>query len=184
MSRRRELKAEERALFETAMKDAVRSVKPAAPKPKPGSAKAGKMHGAMSAPARAASSPAKPGGLDGNTAARLKRGVLEPEARLDLHGLTERAAHRALSGFLHDAASRGARLVLVVTGKGGKPAASDKPFDFERDGRTRGVLKTMVPRWLAEPELSRFVADVRGAHRRHGGEGALYVYLRKAERRR
>lgn len=181
MSRRRDLKADERALFEAAMKDAVRIAKPAA-KPKAGAAKARKASVAMSAPARAAASlSAKPGGLDGKTAARLARGLLEPEARLDLHGLTEAAAHGALVSFLRAAAARGLRLVLVVTGKGLKPAL---PSAVGRDDRVRGVLKTMTPRWLAEPELSRFVADVRAAHRRHGGDGALYIYLRKPERRR
>ena len=53
------------------------------------------------------------------------------------------------------------------------------PFDLELDRRTRGILRAMVPRWLREPALVRFVADVRAAHRRHGGAGALYVYLRK-----
>ncbi len=104
---------------------------------------------------------------------------MEPDTKLDLHGLTEDAAHRALVTFLRGAIVRGARLALVVTGKGLKPSAPDEPFDLELDRRTRGVLKAMVPRWLQEPELVRFVADVRTAHRRHGGTGALYVYLRR-----
>ncbi len=65
----------------------------------------------------------------------------------------------------------------MVTGKGAKDPAPDEPFDMERNAR--GVLKTMTPRWLAEPELAPLVADVRSAHRSHGGAGALYVYLRK-----
>jgi len=117
------------------------------------------------------------GGLDGNTQERLRKGLLEPQASLDLHGLTEDAAHRALTRFIRDAAARKLRLVAIVTGKGKKTTAPDEPFtmNYER----RGVLKEMTPRWLAEPELSRFVADVRIAHRKHGGAGALYVYLRK-----
>jgi DNA-nicking Smr family endonuclease len=118
-------------------------------------------------------------GVDGRTAERLRKGAIEPDAKLDLHGLTEDAAHRALAIFLRSAIARGGRLALVVTGKGLKPSAPDEPFDLELDRRTRGVLKAMVPRWLQEPELVRFVADVRTAHRRHGGAGALYVYLRK-----
>jgi len=70
-----------------------------------------------------------------------------------------------------------------VTGKGLKPSAPDEPFDLELDRRARGVLRAMVPRWLEEPDLAGFVADVRSAHRRHGGAGALYVYLRKENRR-
>lgn len=178
---RRDLKAEERALFEAAMKDAVPVKKPAA-KPKPGAAKAkSRIVSAREADRAAPPGSSKSRGLDGNTIERLRRGALEPEARLDLHGFTEVAAHGALTRFLRDAAARGQRLVLVVTGKGA-PSVQDAPFG--RSDRMRGVLKTMAPRWLAEPELAGFVADVRIAHRRHGGEGALYVYLRKPARRR
>lgn len=121
-------------------------------------------------------------GLDGATAERLRRGRLEPEARLDLHGMTEAAAHRALQHFVRSSHVRGLRLILVVTGKGLNPEVSDAPFDLGLDRRSRGILRTMAPRWLKEPELSSRVADVRVAHRRHGGDGALYVYLRKALR--
>ena len=121
----------------------------------------------------------RPSGIDGRTAERLRKGAIEPDAKLDLHGLTEDAAHRALIAFLRSAGARGARLVLVITGKGLKPSVPDEPFDLELDRRTRGVLRAMVPRWLQEPQALRLVADVRTAHRRHGGGGALYVYLRK-----
>ena len=174
MKRRREASAEERALFEAALKDAAPLKKPAKVKPKPGIAKAKPERRGFRAPVER--------GLDGNTAERLRRGALEPEARLDLHGMTEAVAHRALVTFIRSAFARGLRLVLVVTGKGLKAPAPDAPFDLELDMRTRGVLKTMTPRWLADPELSGFVADVRAAHRRHGGAGALYVYLRKPAR--
>jgi len=169
--------AEERELFAESFKDArvLAKRKPIASKPP------------TSKPVPAAIIPAPPAqkprrstaGLDGNTAERLRRGQLDPEARLDLHGMTEATAHRALVTFLRAASARRLRLILVVTGKGGKPTAPDAPFDLELDGRARGVLKAMTPRWLAEPELAGFVADVRPSHRRHGGAGALYVYLRK-----
>jgi len=116
-------------------------------------------------------------GVDGHTGERLKRGVIAPDSKLDLHGLTENAAHRVLWSFLQTAHGRGDRLVLVVTGKGAR--ASAEAFDLEP--RSRGVLKTMVPRWLGEPQFARLIAELRGAHRRHGGDGALYVYLRKAK---
>ena len=119
-------------------------------------------------------------GLDGRTAERLRRGQLDPDARLDLHGMTEAVAHRTLLTFLKSAHRQGARLVLVVTGKGARSA--DAAFDLEFGGRTRGVLNAMTPRWLAEPEFAPFVVEVRAAHRRHGGSGALYVYLRKGAR--
>ena len=93
--------------------------------------------------------------------------------------MTEAAAHRTLVRFLQSAHAQGLRLVLVVTGKGLKPAADDEPFDLELQMRSRGVLKSMVPRWLKEAALAPLVADARSAHRRHGGSGALYIYLRK-----
>lgn len=158
----REASDEERALFEEAAKNPTlhspnRTVKP-------------KSKRVVSETA----------GLDGRTQERLKRGLLEPQARLDLHGLTEDAAHRALAIFLRSASARGLRLVVVITGKGKQTPAPDEPFEMNYE--RRGVLKQMTPRWLSEPELSRFVADVRSAHRKHGGDGALYVYLRKPVR--
>ena len=112
------------------------------------------------------------GGLDGGTARRLARGELLPSAKIDLHGMTEAAAHRTLLAFLHTAHRRGDRLVLVVTGKGA-------PANEDWIDPGRGVLKRMVPRWLKEPALARIIAHMASAHRRHGGEGALYVYLKK-----
>jgi DNA-nicking Smr family endonuclease len=108
-----------------------------------------------------------PAGLDGNTKKKLEKGEIAPTAKLDLHGLTEAAAHGSLLTFLAAAHRRGDRLVLVVTGKG---------------DTGRGVLKQMVPRWLDEAPMAKIIVDKRWAHRRHGGEGALYVYLRKSTR--
>ena len=117
-------------------------------------------------------------GVDGNTDERLRRGQLEPEARLDLHGMTESAAHRVLLTFLKGAMARRHKLVLVVTGKG-RPQAEDAPFDMELNMRSRGILKAAVPRWLNEKEFAGLVAGTRAAHKKHGGEGAMYIYLRK-----
>ncbi len=110
---------------------------------------------------------AKPTGLDGATKKKLEKGEIAPAAKLDLHGMTEAAAHGTLITFLAAAHRRGDRLVLIVTGKG---------------EAGRGVLKQMVPRWLDEAPMAKLIADKRWAHRRHGGEGALYVYLRKPAR--
>lgn len=120
-------------------------------------------------------------GIDGNTADRLRRGLIEPQARLDLHGLSERDAHRALVTFLHGAAARKLRMVLIVTGKGnqGSSANEEGEFDLGLDMRMRGVLRLMTPRWLQEPGLAELIVDVRESHRKHGGAGAIYVYLRK-----
>ncbi|HEX3942987.1 MAG TPA: Smr/MutS family protein [Rhizomicrobium sp.] len=169
MSRRRSVTDEERALFEAVLRGAKADEQPAAPAP----AREKKKPPVPKTPRH------RPTGVDGRTAERLRKGAIEPDARIDLHGFTELSAHEALAKFVRNAAAGGARLALVVTGKGLGPAAPDEPFDLELDRRTRGVLKAMVPRWLQEPALVRFVADVRTAHRRHGGSGALYVYLRK-----
>ncbi|HVV28925.1 MAG TPA: Smr/MutS family protein [Rhizomicrobium sp.] len=116
-----------------------------------------------------------PGGLNGATEDRLRRGQIAPDARIDLHGLTQAAAHRSLHAFLAAAHLRGHRLVLVITGKG-NPRNAEKA---DWMASPHGVLKEMVPRWLNEPGLAALIAGVRPAHVRHGGAGALYVYLRK-----
>jgi DNA-nicking Smr family endonuclease len=115
-------------------------------------------------------------GLNASLETRLRRGVLMPEARLDLHGFSESVAHGALLSFLRSAQRRDHRLVLVITGKGARPAP-DAPFDMA-SGR-RGILKSAVPRWLKEAPFAALIGAVRPAHRRHGGDGALYIYLRK-----
>jgi len=124
---------------------------------------------------RTAKKPGSSGGLDGNTQARLNRGLIVPDATLDLHGMTQERAHRALARFLQGAREHGNRLIVVVTGKG-NPRAPDAA---EWTRSPHGVLKEMVPRWLAEPALKPLVARMQPAHIRHGGGGALYVYLRK-----
>jgi DNA-nicking Smr family endonuclease len=177
-SRKRTASDEERRLFEETLKDA----RPLSKRKRP-------ARSAAPAKSAAAASPSVPltvarktegsPGLDGNTAGRLTKGELKPEAKLDLHGMTEEVAHRALVTFLRAASARKLRLLLIITGKGKKQPRFDEPFDLELESRARGVLRTMTPRWLAEPALAGFVADVRASHRRHGGDGALYVYLRK-----
>jgi len=115
------------------------------------------------------------GELDGNTAEKLRRGQLAPGARIDLHGMTEAAAHRALHTFLVRAQDDGVRLALVITGVG-NPGA-DEGAEWMRT--PHGVLKERVPRWLNERDFAALTSGWARAHRRHGGEGALYVYLRK-----
>jgi len=125
---------------------------------------------------RSEKKPGGSGGLDGNTQDRLDRGLIVPDATLDLHGMTQVAAHRALQNYLRGARERGNRLIVVVTGKG-NPRAPDAAAWTQSP---HGVLKDMVPRWLAEPGMHQWIARVQPAHHRHGGGGALYVYLRKA----
>ena len=106
---------------------------------------------------------------------RVARGHEQIDARLDLHGFTQAQAHTALVRFLRGAQTDGARIVLVVTGKGtGKSANGDR--------REAGVLKRQVPMWLALPEFRPLVVGFEEAHVGHGGEGALYVRLRRGDR--
>ncbi len=117
--------------------------------------------------------------LDRQTARQLAKGRLEVEARLDLHGLRQRDAHAQLHRFLKQAQARGLRHVLVITGKGARPQA---PTSFYEEDE-RGVLRNAVPRWLAEPDLAPLVVSFAPAPRPLGGDGALYVRLRKAMRK-
>jgi DNA-nicking Smr family endonuclease len=105
----------------------------------------------------------------------LRKGQVEPDAHIDLHGMTQAVAHRTLISWLSAAHRRGLRLVVVVTGKGNPKNDENAPWMSS----PHGVLKQMVPRWLNEPELAALIAHVRPAHVKHGGDGALYVYLRK-----
>ena len=118
-----------------------------------------------------------PSGLDRATEARLKKGKKEPDARLDLHGMTAQRAHAALNRFVSQSRAAGHRLVLVITGKGGPDDFSGAPGFFGAEGP--GVLRRETPVWLSTPPLSHMVVNVRQAHPRHGGGGALYVYLKR-----
>lgn len=117
---------------------------------------------------------AEPLAMDARAFHRLRAGKLRPEATLDLHGLTLEAAHPALVDFVLGARARGLRLLLVVTGKGRRGGGAG-PIT-----RRTGVLRHQVPHWLRLPPLGPLVLQVAQAHRGHGGEGALYVYLRRS----
>jgi DNA-nicking Smr family endonuclease len=100
---------------------------------------------------------------------QLSRGRKEIDARIDLHGMTQTRAHRALAGFLQRAHSDGLTFVLVITGKGKMGSESE-----------RGVLRRQVPQWLSLPEFRSLVVGFEEAHIGHGGEGALYVRIRRS----
>lgn len=119
--------------------------------------------------ARPAAPPLQP--LERRLRQRLSRGQHGVDAVLDLHGLRQSEAHGALIAFLGRAHREGRSLVLVVTGKGSTADPSD------REGR--GVLKRLVPHWLADPVLRRMIVGFEDAARSHGGTGALYVRLRR-----
>jgi DNA-nicking Smr family endonuclease len=156
---RRTTSDEERKLFEQTFKEG-RPIRAVAPK------KSVAKKAAVSGPS----------GINGATQERLRRGMVEPDARIDLHGMTQQAAHRTLFAWLATAHARGHRLVLVITGKGNPRNGENAPWMMS----PHGVLKQMVPRWLNEPGLAALIASSGPAHARHGGEGALYVYLRKS----
>ena len=110
------------------------------------------------------------GALERRQKQRLARGTEPIDARIDLHGRTQSEAHVALLGFLKRAQAEGARFVLVITGKGA-------PGIFSGE---RGILKRQVPHWLRLPEFRGYVVAAETAHPAHGGEGALYVRIRRA----
>ena len=109
--------------------------------------------------------------MDRRARSRVSRGAVAIDRRVDLHGLTQAAAERRLHRFLHDAQGEGAKVVLVITGKG-----------KERSGgreEERGVLRRMVPMWLSAAGMRSIVVGFEEAAQSHGGAGALYVRIRK-----
>jgi DNA-nicking Smr family endonuclease len=110
--------------------------------------------------------------LDRRLRGKLSRGGAAIDGRIDLHGLTQSVAHRRLVAFLRSAQADGAKVVLVITGKG-------KAGDPDAGVAERGILKRMVPAWLAAPDLRPMVVGFESAGRAHGGEGALYVRIRR-----
>jgi len=184
--RGRALDSEERALWETvtkqikplqkrkrkasvALEAADEVLAPQAIKAKPKTARAMDL----SAPAMAIARPKAPPPLvtlGRRERSHLARGRKEIEARLDLHGMTQARAHRALIGFLSRASEDGLAFVLVITGKGRSGAIESE----------RGVLRRQVPEWLGLPEFRSLVVGFEEASIGHGGAGALYVRLRRA----
>lgn len=174
----------ERALWQAATKD-VR------PLPKTQDSGAGKakmprrrrVQGA-SAPASESAVPKPPSaddsregdftGADGRTQERLRRGKLRPETRIDLHGMTQDKAYAALAAFILGAYAQGRRVVLVITGKG-RPRGAEDPW-YEP---SPGILREKVPQWLRSPALRSLIVQIAPAQREDGGEGALYVLLKR-----
>jgi DNA-nicking Smr family endonuclease len=184
MSRRRELSEEERALWT----GVVRSITPLRRSKKiarleesakpGGETKRVSVPGRPRDPAPQARLPAKTpplAALGRRLKQRVARGLDPIDARIDLHGHTQKQAHAGLLRFLQRAQAEGARVVLVVTGKGAVRGERES-------GREPGVLKRQVPMWLALPEFRSFVVGFENAHVGHGGEGALYVRIRRPSR--
>ena len=158
---RRGVSEDEHALFRDALKDARplkhrARIMPHAPARKPAPQTRIEMPVYVDRPAPP---------IGGHRDAQLRRGRALPEAKLDLHGMTQDGAYRALVRFLMAAQSEDKRLVLVITGKG-------------------GVLRDALPLWLGQRDLEPLVSGVSEAHIRHGGGGAFYVSLKKPRRAR
>ena len=180
--RKRSLSEEERVLWESVAKQ----IRPLRKKPRMANAEIASPEKGGSVAARdvAAPKPSAPvkvapppkprapplAPLGRRERSQLSRGRKEIDARIDLHGMTQTRAHRALFGFLQRAHHDGFTFVLVITGKGkvGGP------------GSERGVLRRQVPEWLGLPEFRSLVVGFEEAHIGHGGEGALYVRVRRA----
>jgi len=180
--RKRALSEAERELWESVAKQ----TKPLRKKPRGTHAQAPPIE-AKPAPTRSAAVPksqpaAKPAKaarpdpplapLGRRERSQLSRGTKDIDARLDLHGMTQDRAHRTLFAFLQRANSNGLTFVLVITGKGRASGAESE----------RGVLRRQVPQWLSLPEFRSLVVGYEEAHIGHGGEGALYVRVRRRSR--
>jgi DNA-nicking Smr family endonuclease len=183
--RKRSLSEEERALWE----NVARQIKPLRKKPRAARPPAASRPDTPAAAKSAASShspptvkpapkpdpaPAAPplAPLGRRERSQLSRGRKEIDARLDLHGMTQSRAHRALASFLQRAHRDGLTFVLVITGKGRTVGPESE----------RGVLRRQVPHWLGLPEFRALVVGFEEAHLGHGGEGALYVRIRRSRR--
>jgi DNA-nicking Smr family endonuclease len=182
--RRRALSEEERVLWESvakqvkplrkkprapkaqiaAVEEPSVAAKPAAsPKPAPAARPA-----KVTRPEKPPAPPLAP--LGRRERSQLSRGRKEIDARLDLHGMTQTRAHRALLSFLQHASGGGLSFVLIITGKGRTMGPESE----------RGVLRRQVPEWLSLPEFRALVVGFEEAHVGHGGEGALYVRIRRS----
>jgi DNA-nicking Smr family endonuclease len=187
MSRRRPLSEEERALW-SGFARSITPLRPvrqrAASPPRPSSPEAPEERVAKAPPnpaaARQSAADAKQppplAPLDRRLRQRVARGTESIDGRIDLHGKTQKEAHAALLRFLRIAQADDAKMVLVVTGKG---RAANAGASAGHPVAPRGVLKRLVPMWLALPEFRPLVVGFADAHIGHGGEGALYVRLRR-----
>jgi DNA-nicking Smr family endonuclease len=111
-------------------------------------------------------------GLDSSWERKLARAAIAPDFTLDLHGHTLDQAHRRLDAGLAQARAMDARLVLLITGKA-------RPVDAADRGSRRGAIRAKVLDWLAAGPYAPDIAAIRSAHRRHGGDGALYIVLKR-----
>jgi DNA-nicking Smr family endonuclease len=174
---RQVLKPDDEALFMSAMKGVQRTLgqveeieiaEPSASgEPPPQPARTTRAKPAPAGPKKYSPlATGRSGDVDGRTLDKLKRGQLRPQARLDLHGMTQDEAHRALVSLMADAQAEGKRCVLVITGRG-------------RVSEGGGVLRNQTPNWLNTPAIRSRILAFATAQPKDGGSGALYVLLRR-----
>ena len=183
MKRRRTLSEEDRRLWAGVARQAVPLKGRALPElpeppaavaqpagPKPGDAAAKPSVGLAAALARQRPSPPplpSQHPIERPTRRKIAKGRIGIDARIDLHEMTQATAHSVLAGFLSQAQAMGMRHVLVITGRGGIA------------GGSRGILRRVVPQWFASPQFRSLVSGFESAERHHGGDGALYVRVRR-----
>ena len=178
------LKSTEQRLKDEARKAAVEAAaverKPVTKQKKPKPVQRPQVPPAIQAPVPANAGDGGRGrvaGLDRRTAERLRRGQYPIESRLDLHGMNQDQAHRALALFIRQCHAARKRCVLVITGKGGRQKESrDGPYV---NPEPPGVLKRKVPEWLKQADLAPLVLSSATATPAHGGAGALYILLKR-----
>ena len=193
---RRKLTPEDRALWSHVVRDVTPldparaadlvAAEEAPPEPEAKPARRPARLAKIAAPAPPPPAPPPLAPIEKRLRQRLSRGRMHAEARLDLHGLTQEAAHHRLVGFLRRAQADGLRLVIVITGKGAskQAVAFDDPAWGDGGRRAdphagRGVLRRVVPLWLTMPELRPLVIGFEEAALGHGGAGALYIRIRR-----
>ena len=178
MSRRRALSDDERVLWRTVTRSIAPlkgrravSEEPVDAPAEPKTSKSTKLVPPVALPSPRPSVPPPLAPLGRRMKQRLSRGTAEIDGRIDLHGMTQAQAHAMLWRFLREAQARDAKVVLVITGKGARPGGDPHA--------ERGVLKRAVPLWLEGPELRPLVVGFESAAIGHGGQGALYVRVRR-----
>ncbi len=111
-------------------------------------------------------------GLDGHWERKLRAGSLSPDFTLDLHEHSLDAAYNRVLGGIDIARETGARVILIIAGRERPTHAADR-------AEKRGAIRAKLLDWLAASRHASAIAAIRKAHRRHGGEGALYVILKR-----
>jgi len=112
--------------------------------------------------------------LDRALERKLKQGKITPDGKIDLHGMNQQQAHAALNNYIENAYNRQKKYILVITGKGKSQASAEDWIT-----PSQGVLKQKLPHWIKQAPLKRFIIDAVPAHIKHGGGGAFYLILKK-----